>query len=95
MTQSIHYALALTVYTHVDYAGEAPSRKSIGTATVYLNGLLVSRYCTKQNNAPLSKTEPEFFALSRGVQEIRYKLPQELVAPRHSLCNCSWTVKRL
>ncbi len=78
--QNTHYGLALSAFTDSDYATRESDRKSIGSATVHLNGLLVNWYCTKQSNVSLSTMESEFVASTRGVQDLLgcYELLQEV-----------------
>jgi hypothetical protein len=67
-------------YADADCAGDAPDRKSTSAATIHLNGLLVSWFCTKQSNVYLSTMKSEFVASARGVQELLgcYELLQEV-----------------
>jgi hypothetical protein len=67
---SAHDTLALSGYTDADFAARGSDRKSISAATIYLNGMLIHWYCTKQDNVSLSTMESEFVAAARGVQEL-------------------------
>jgi hypothetical protein len=63
-------ALALSGYTDADFAARDSDRKSISAAAIYVNGMLIHWYCTKQTNVALSTMESEFVAAARGVQEL-------------------------
>jgi hypothetical protein len=62
--------LNFCVYSDADYAADKQDRKSVSGSLVYLNGLLVTWNCNKQDNVTLSTMESEFVAAAKAVQEL-------------------------
>lgn len=70
MSSSYEKVLNFCLYSDADYAADKQDRKSVSGSLVYLNGLLVTWNCSKQDNVTLSTMESEFVAAARSVQEL-------------------------
>jgi hypothetical protein len=58
------------VFSDADYAADREDRKSVSGSMVYLNGLLITWSCMKQDNVTLSTMESEFVAAGCAVQSL-------------------------
>jgi hypothetical protein len=62
--------LQFSAYSDADFAADVADRKSVSAILVYLNGMLITWVCSKQDNLSLSTMESEFVAAARAAQEI-------------------------
>ena len=62
--------LSFSACSDADFIADLEDRKSVSAVLAYLNGMLITWVCNKQDNLSLSTMESEFVAAARAAQEI-------------------------